>query len=89
MRSAKRLYVQGTNRPSKLMWHELAHILTGHGHDDTWRKEVRRLGGAINHWETKEWHRQRRGNMTGTSTNEEEATMTPEQRKELHKKNQE
>ena len=88
VRSAKRLYVQGTNRPSKLMWHELAHILTGHGHDDTWRKEVRRLGGTINHWETKKWYRQRRGIVAGRSDNEE-ATMTPEQRKELHKKNQE
>ena len=88
VRSAKRLYVQGTNRPSTLMWHELAHILTGHGHDDTWRKEVGRLGGTINHWETKAWHRQRRGIMTEPSTNEE-TTMTPEQRKELRKKNQE
>jgi len=88
VRSAKRLYVQGTNRPSKLMWHELAHILIGHGHDDTWRKEVRRLGGTINHWETKAWHQQRRGIMTETST-DEDMTMTPEQRKELRKKNQE
>jgi len=87
VRSAKRLYVQGTDHPSKLMLHELAHILTGHGHDDTWRREVRRLGGAINHWETKAWHRQRRGITTGTSTSED--TMTPEQRKELRKKNQE
>jgi hypothetical protein len=68
VRSAKRLYVHGTNRPSKLMLHELAHILAGHGHDDTWRREVRRLGGTINYWETKAWHRQRRGIMTGTST---------------------
>ena len=87
VRSAKRLYVQGTTRPSKLMWHELAHIMTGHGHDDTWRKEVRWLGGTINHWETKAWHQQRRGIMMETSTSED--TMTPEQRKELHKKNQE
>ncbi len=87
VRSAKRLYVPGTDRPSKLMWHELAHILTGHGHDDTWRREVKRLGGTIHHWETKAWHRQRRGIMTGPSTSED--TMTPEQRKELRKKNQE
>jgi hypothetical protein len=87
VRSAKRLYVRGTNRPSKLMWHELAHILTGHGHDDTWRKGVRRLGGSIHHRETKAWHQQRRGIMTKTSTSED--TMTPEQRKELRKKNQE
>jgi len=88
VRSAKRLYVSGTDRPSKLMLHELAHILTGHGHDDTWRKEVRRLGGTIHHWETKAWHRQQRGIMATPSTNEDTA-MTPEQRKELHKKNQE
>jgi hypothetical protein len=88
VRSAKRLYVPGTDRPSKLMLHELAHILTGRGHDDTWRREVRRLGGTIHHWETKEWHQKRRGIVAGTSTNRE-TTMTPEQRKELHKKNQE
>ena len=88
VRSTKRLYVQGTTRPSKLMQHELAHILTGHGHDDTWRKEVRRLGGTINHWETKAWHRKRRGIVAGTADNGE-TTMTPEQRKELRKKNQE
>ena len=50
-------------------------------------EEVKRLGGTINHWETKAWHQQRRGIMMETSTSED--TMTPEQRKELHKKNRE
>ena len=30
-----------------LMLHELAHIITGHGHDNTFRRELLRLGGSL------------------------------------------
>ncbi len=57
VRSVKRL---GNGKPSMLMLHELAHILTGHGHDDVWRKKVREVGGRIRYWETKAYHKKRK-----------------------------
>jgi len=47
VRSAKRLYA-ANGRPSRLMYHELAHILSpNHAHDDAWRKAMKDLGQPI------------------------------------------
>jgi len=36
-----------------LMLHELAHIITGHGHTDTWRACLLRIGGTLDAYEEK------------------------------------
>ena len=56
VRSPKRLRMTDS-KPSMLMLHEYAHILTPtHWHDDVWRAKVRELGGRIQWHEAKRYH---------------------------------
>lgn len=57
--SRKRLRTESGSLGTTMI-HELAHILSGHGHDDIWRKKMRELGGTIRKHYTKQYFQQRR-----------------------------
>ena len=41
IRSKKRVYTRSSNKPSKLVWHEVAHLLVGetNWHNKTWNRK--------------------------------------------------
>jgi hypothetical protein len=55
VRSQRRLFT-ASGRVGRLLWHEFAHVITGHGHDDAWRSAMRALGQPI----TRQYRKQER-----------------------------
>lgn len=55
VRSPKRVFMKDKFplKPSMLMIHELAHILSVSGHNDKWRKTIKELGGRVEERYTK------------------------------------
>ena len=47
VRSKKRLFMSDGIRPSNVMLHELAHILSDCGHTDKFRRMLKKLGGRV------------------------------------------
>lgn len=69
VRSPKRLYM-ADGKPSQVMLHELAHILTNQGHTDKWRLKMKEIGGSIDYWYTREYNLCRRAGYRPRSLKE-------------------
>lgn len=73
VRAARR--VGDTSKPNMLMLHEVAHLISGHGHDDVWRKAAKSIGYRLSFWETKEYNQCRKMGFRPTSFKDAKACL--------------
>jgi hypothetical protein len=73
VRSMKR--IGDVNKPNMLMLHEVAHLISGHGHDDVWRKAAKAIGYRLDFWETKEYNQCRKMGLRPTSFRDAKACL--------------
>jgi len=55
-------------KPSLLMWHELAHLVSKSGHTDKWAKAMRELCGRV-YLDPRKWRKKRHPKFASAEAN--------------------